>query len=129
MAQYDQIMLFYNQLLNMADEIHDLIQKNMFDEILDKLNYHDKVFIQLKLAKKCTTLTEEEQKEIDAIEEELRQKEKHNIELLQHNMRKVKKELDGLNFKSKVKKAYGQISENETKSSILDIDDSYRPEK
>ena len=126
MSQYDQIMLFYNQLLNMADEINELIEKDMFDEIINKLSLHDKIFIQIKLAKKCTKLTEAEEKQINLIEDELRKKEKYNIDLLQTNMNKLKKELDGLNFKTKVKKAYGQISENDNQSSILDIDDSYR---
>ena len=103
MSQYDQIMLFYNQLLNMADEINELIEKDMFDEIINKLSLHDKIFIQIKLAKKCTKLTEAEEKQINLIEDELRKKEKYNIDLLQTNMNKLKKELDGLNFKTKVK--------------------------
>ncbi len=126
MSQFTQIMLFYDQLNNMADEIHDLINREMFDDILSKLTLHDKVVLQIKLTKKCTQFTEEEQQEIDKIEEQLRVKEKENIELLQANMAIVKKELNSLKLKSKLHKAYGQIPENQHQGSIIDIDDTYR---
>lgn len=126
MSQFTQIMLFYDQLNNMADEIHDLINREMFDDILSKLTLHDKVVLQIKLTKKCTKFTEEEQQEIDKIEEQLRVKEKENIELLQANMAVVKKELNSLKLKSKLHKAYGQIPENQHQGSIIDIDDTYR---
>ena len=126
MSQFTQIMLFYDQLNNMADEIHDLINREMFDEILSKLSLHDKVVLQIRLTKKCTKFTEEEQQEIDKIEEQLRVKEKGNIELLQANMMVVKKELNSLKLKSKLHKAYGQIPENQNQGSIIDIDDTYR---
>lgn len=127
MAQYDQIILFYNQLINMADEIHELINKELYDLIMDKLSYHDKIFIQIKMAKKCVQLTDEEQQEIDNLEDILRQKEKENIELMQTSMAIVKNELNKLKLKTKVKKAYGQIKHSQEQGSIIDIDDSYRP--
>ena len=37
MAQYDQLLLFYDRLLTIADEIEDMIQKELFDDILDKI--------------------------------------------------------------------------------------------
>ncbi len=126
MSQYTQLMLFYDQLNNMADEIHDLINREMFDEILSKLTLHDKVILQIKLTKKCTKFSEKEQEEIAKIEEQLRIKEKDNIELLRANMTAVKKELNSLKLKSKLHKAYGQIPENQHQGSIIDIDDSYR---
>ncbi len=128
MAQFDQIVLFYNQLINMADEVHELINKELYDLVMDKLSYHDRVFIQIKMAKKCAKLTEEEQKEIDKLEDILREKEKENIELMQVNMAIVKKELNKIKIKDKVKKAYGQVSPQEGQGSIIDVDDSYRPE-
>ena len=63
MAQYDQLLLFYDRLLTIADEIEDMIQKELFDDILDKIQIHDKIFVQIRLAKKCTVLTEEQQAE------------------------------------------------------------------
>lgn len=127
MAQYDQLIIFYNQLLNMADEIHELVNKEMYDLILDKLSYHDKLLIQVKLAKKCAQLTDKEQEEINRLEDELREKEKENIELLKTSMTAVKLELDRIKLKSKVKKAYGQIYQHQEQGSIIDVDDSYRP--
>ncbi len=127
MAQFDQIVLFYNQLINMADEVHELINKELYDLIMDKLSYHDKLFIQIKMAKKCSQLTDEEQQEIDKLEDILRQKEKENIELMQTNMAIVKNELNKLKMKTKIKKAYGQIKHNDEQGSIIDIDDTYRP--
>ena len=61
MSQYDQLLLFYDRLLTIADEIEDMIKKELFDDILDKIQIHDKIFVQIKLAKKCSDLTEEQQ--------------------------------------------------------------------
>lgn len=128
MAQYDQLLLFYNQLLNMADDINRLIEKELFDEILDRVQIHDRLVVQIRLAKKCTQLTESEENELKKLEEELKIKEKKNIELLQSNMSAVKAELDRLNMQNKLKKAYTQDTQTQEQGSIIDIADSYRPE-
>lgn len=126
MAQYDQLLLFYDRLLTIADEIEDMIQKELFDDILDKIQIHDKIFVQIKLAKKCSDLTEEQQAKIEQIEEELKEKEKKNIETLQTNMVEVKQELDKLKLKDKLKQAYSQDTTHQEQGSIIDVDDSYR---
>lgn len=126
MAQYDQLLLFYNQLLTMADQIESMIEKELFDDILDKMQLHDRIFIQIKLAKKCAELTPEQQNEIDRMEEELREKEKKNIKLMQTNMAEVKQELDKLKLKNKLTKAYTQDTTQREQGSIIDIEDTYR---
>ncbi len=126
MAQYDQLLLFYDRLLTIADEIEDMIQKELFDDILDKIQIHDKIFVQIRLAKKCTVLTEEQQAEINRIEEELKEKEKKNIEVLQSNMVVVKQELDKLKLQNKLKQAYSQDTTHQEQGSIIDVDDTYR---
>lgn len=126
MAQYDQLLLFYDRLLTIADEIEDMIQKELFDDILDKIQIHDKIFVQIRLAKKCTVLTEEQQAEINSIEEELKEKEKKNIEVLQSNMVVVKQELDKLKLQNKLKQAYSQDTTHQEQGSIIDVDDTYR---
>lgn len=126
MAQYDQLLLFYDRLLTIADEIEDMIQKELFDDILDKIQIHDKIFVQIRLAKKCTVLTEEQQAEINRIEEELKEKEKKNIEVLQSNMVVVKQELDKLKLQNKLKQAYSQDTTYQEQGSIIDVDDTYR---
>lgn len=126
MAQYDQLLLFYDRLLTIADEIEDMIQKELFDDILDKIQIHDKIFVQIRLAKKCTVLTEEQQAEINRIEEELKEKEKKNIEVLQSNMVVVKQELDKLKLQNTLKQAYSQDTTHQEQGSIIDVDDTYR---
>ena len=126
MAQYDQLLLFYDRLLTIADEIEDMIQKELFDDILDKIQIHDKIFVQIRLAKKCTVLTEEQQAEINRIEEELKEKEEKNIEVLQSNMVVVKQELDKLKLQNKLKQAYSQDTTHQEQGSIIDVDDTYR---
>lgn len=126
MAQYDQLLLFYDRLLTIADEIEDMIQKELFDDILDKIQIHDKIFVQIRLAKKCTVLTEEQQAEINRIEEKLKEKEKKNIEVLQSNMVEVKQELDKLKLQNKLKQAYSQDTTHQEQGSIIDVDDTYR---
>lgn len=125
MAQFDQIVLFYNQLINIADEVEELIEKELFDDIITKLEIHDNVITQLRLAKKCVQLSFKEQNEVDQLEKILKEKEKKNMEQLQANMLEAKKELNKINTQTKIKSAYGQINENQ--GSIIDVDDSYRP--
>lgn len=126
MSQYDQLLLFYDRLLTIADEIEDMIKKELFDDILDKIQIHDKIFVQIKLAKKCSNLTEEQQTKIEQIEEELKEKEKKNIEVLQSNMIEVKQELDKLKLQNKLKQAYSQDTTHQEQGSIIDVDDTYR---
>ena len=126
MSQYDQLLLFYDRLLTIADEIEDMIKKELFDDILDKIQIHDKIFVQIKLAKKCSDLTEEQQTKIEQIEEELKEKENKNIETLQTNMVEVKQELDKLKLKDKLKQAYSQDTTHQEQGSIIDVDDTYR---
>lgn len=126
MSQYDQLLLFYDRLLTIADEIEDMIKKELFDDILDKIQIHDKILVQIKLAKKCSDLTEEQQTKIEQIEEELKEKEKKNIETLQTNMVEVKQELDKLKLKDKLKQAYSQDTTHQEQGSIIDVDDNYR---
>ncbi|MGN1154079.1 MAG: hypothetical protein ACI4S3_08615, partial [Candidatus Gastranaerophilaceae bacterium] len=54
---------------------------------------------------------------------------KNNIELLQTNMDSVKSELNKLNMQNKIRKAYSQKSFEQEQGSIIDIADSYRPDK
>jgi len=126
MSQYSQLLLLYDQLLTMADEVKDLIEREYFDDILNKVSTRDRVSLQIKLAKKCTKLSDSEQSKIDKMEKELLKKEKANIELMQVNMAKVKTELDKLNLRNKLRQAYGKNIGQQ--GSIIDIDDSYRPE-
>lgn len=126
MSQYDQLLLFYDRLLTIANEIEDMIKKELFDDILDKIQIHDKIFVQIKLAKKCSDLTEEQQTKIEQIEEELKEKEKKNIEVLQSNMVEVKQELDKLKLQNKLKQAYSQDTTHQEQGSIIDVDDTYR---
>ena len=126
MSQYDQLLLFYDRLLTIADEIEDMIKKELFDDILDKIQIHDKIFVQIKLAKKCSDLTEEQQTKIEQIEEKLKEKEKKNIEVLQSNMIEVKQELDKLKLQNKLKQAYSQDTTHQEQGSIIDVDDTYR---
>lgn len=126
MSQYDQLLLFYDRLLTIADEIEEMLKKELFDDILDKIQLHDKIFTQIRLAKKCTNLTEAEQAEIEKLEETLKEKEKTNIETLKINMQEVKQELNNLKRKEKIKQAYSQDTTHQEQGSIIDIDDSYR---
>src|SRR5574344_716819 len=117
MSQYDQLVLFYDQLLTMADEVNDLINRELFDDVLSKMQTRDRVFIQIKLAKKCANLSVAEDSQVNTMEAELKRKEKANIELLQNNMAKVKSELDKLKLKNKLKQAYDH--ERNTQGSII----------
>ena len=87
----------------------------------------ERVFIQIKLAKKCANLSVSEESQVNSMESEVKRKEKANIELLQGNMAKVKSELDKLKLKNKLTQAYSQ--ERNTQGSIIDVDDSYQPEE
>lgn len=126
MSQYNQILLFYNQLLNMADEISGMIEKELFDDILTKIQSHERIATQIRLIKRCTEFSTEEQEEIKRLELLIKEKEKNNIECLQKNMNDVKKELDNLKIKNKIVNAYTQDTSQREQGSIIDIEDTYR---
>lgn len=126
MSQYNQILLFYNQLLYMADEVKGMIEKELFDDIITKMEYHEKIVTQIRLIKRCTEFTEEEQAEINKFEAGIKEKEKENIEFIQNNIIDVKKELDRMKIKDKLSNAYTQDTTQREQGSIIDIEDTYR---
>lgn len=129
MAQFDQLLLFYNQLINLSDEITNLIEKELYDDIMTKMSIHDRIILQIKLIKKCTKFSENEINKIKEYENIIKDKEKSNIEFLNQNMNNVKQELDKLNIQTKIKRIYNQQSINIEQGSIIDIEDSYKQQK
>ena len=127
MSQFDQVMMFYNQLNNMADEVKKLIEKELYDYILDKTEHHERVHSQIRLIHRCIKFTEDEQAQIEELRSIVQQKEKENIEELRRQMNLVKLELNKTNLQNRIQKAYDQMNAG-NKSTIIDVDDSYRGE-
>lgn len=89
MTQFSQIELIYNQYLNLANEIADLIADEEYDATSAKLEHHDKLIKQLALAKITVKLTETEKLTMQAMETTIQEK----TETILANLKKLRVEL------------------------------------
>ena len=126
MSQFEQLVMFYNQLLFLADEVKGLAVKKMYDEIIDKLPHHNRLNIQVKMLKKTLVLSQDELLQVTTLENAIKSKETENLNLIIADRNIVKSELDRLNKKSKIVKAYSQETLYQEQGSIIDVDDSYQ---
>lgn len=120
MTQYANLELLYNQFFNLAEEIKQMIEKEEYNDAIIKLSYKEKLMKKLSVTKKTVTFTAEETAKLHQIEQKLQEKELENLNYLS----KLRSEMGQIlkNTKSKVKmnSAYGAFSK-ETSGVHVDI--------
>ncbi|MBE7711216.1 MAG: hypothetical protein E7Z92_03645 [Cyanobacteria bacterium SIG31] len=104
--QFEQLMLQYNQLKNGAEEIKRMIEIEDFDSAMTMLKSRESLFLSCKCMRKYLELTEEQEKELNVLLEELKSLELSNIELLQSGMKQVQMELKRSQQAEKIQQAY-----------------------
>ena len=104
--QFEQLMLQYNQLKNGAEEIKRMIEIEDFDSAMTMLKSRESLFLSCKCMRKYLELTEEQEKELNVLLEELKSLEMGNIELLQTGMKQVQMELKRSQQAEKIQQAY-----------------------
>ena len=106
--QFEQLMFQYNNLKNGSIEIKKLIENEMFDDAIALIKNRDAVFLNCKCMRRYLELTEEQEKELNSILDELRISEKNNIKLLEEGMNEIQMELNKNRQSEKIAQKYAQ---------------------
>lgn len=116
--QFEQLMLQYTQLKNGSEEIARMIDNEDFDSAITMIKNREQLFLSCKCMLKYLELTPVEQKELDAILDEIRTLEMQNIKKLEKGMQELQLELKKSQKSQKIQNAY-DISEQS--GSIVNI--------
>lgn len=120
MTQFQNLELLYNQLLNLADEIKMMVDKEQYDEAVEKMQYKDKLIKKLINTKKTVVFSPEDQEKLELIEKKLQEKEQNNIELANKIFKEMGENLNKTKSKVKISSAYSV--QNETaRGMFIDI--------
>jgi hypothetical protein len=119
-SQFEQLKLFYNQLLNIAIQEENCVSLGDYDELADLLKRKNKIVEDAVIIKKMNTFSPEEKNELLDLEQKFTKKEEENIK----KFTEIKNEL-GLKLRQtgkdlKVKSAYAK-AKKEKQGSILDF--------
>lgn len=117
--QFEQLMLQYEQLKNGSQDIMQLIDEEDFDGAITMIKARESVFLNCKCMRKYLELSPEQEKQANAILDEIRTLEAQNIETLKERMQAVKGELLKTQKSEKIKKAYGY--DESQKGSIVNL--------
>ena len=119
--QFQQLMMQYEQLKNGSNDIMQLIDEEDFDGAITMIKSRESIFLNCKCMRKYLELSPEQEKQANAILDEIRELESRNIETLKERMQSVKDELMKTQKSEKIQKAYG--FDESQKGSILNIQD------
>ena len=117
--QFEQLMLQYNQLKNGSEEIRRMIENEDYDSAITMIKSRESVFLNCKCMRKYLELTPVQEKELNALLDELRELELSNIKYLEEGMERIQTELKKTHKTQKIKKAYD--FDEDYKGSILNI--------
>lgn len=117
--QFEQLMLQYEQLKNGSKDIMQLIDEEDFDGAITMIKARESVFLNCKCMRKYLELSPEQEKQANAILDEIRTLEAQNIETLKERMQAVKDELLKTQKSEKIQKAYGY--DESQKGSIVNL--------
>ena len=110
--QYEQLMMQYQQLKNGAEDIAKMIDSENFDSAITMLNSREKLFLNCKCIRKYLELTPVQQKEADALLDEIRDLEMINIRKLEKGMAKIQAELAKTQKAEKIQQVYGDNADS-----------------
>ncbi len=122
--QFDQLMLYYNQLKEMALQIAVMLEKESYNEALTMLNNRKRVVREMGLIERYLQLTSKQKKIVDNIKKEIRDIEAKNIQKLQTDMEDVKYELDIVSAKVKFRNKYNPYEAEQATGNVINIKDN-----
>ncbi len=117
--QFEQLMLQYTQLKNGSEDISRMIDIEDFDSAITMLKNREQTFLSCKCIQKYLELTPVQEKELNALLDEIRDIEIKNMKKLEEGMEKIKIELRKTQKSQKIQKTY-EIASDIT-GSILNI--------
>lgn len=115
--QFEQLIMQYNQLLNGAYDIRKMIENEDLDSAITMLKAREELFLSCKCMRKFLDLSVEEEQELNALLDKLRELELENIKLLSTGMDEVRMQLKKAQQNEKILHAY-DFDENQ-KGSII----------
>ena len=115
--QFQQLMMQYTQLKAGSEDIRRMIDSENFDEALTMLKTREEMFLNCKCMRRYLELTPVQEKELNALLDEIRTLELENIKILERGMQEVKLELQKTQKNEKIQQAY-DFDENQ-KGSII----------
>lgn len=117
--QYEQLIMQYNQLKNGAEDISAMLDNEDYDSAITMLKAREPLFASCKNIRRYLEMTPLQQKEADALAEEIRELELKNIKKLEKSMDDVKSELIKAQKNQKIQQAYD--SDIDLMGSIVNI--------
>ena len=119
--QFQQLLMQYEQLVNGAEDISNMIDNENYDSAITMLKSREQVFINCRNIRRYLELTDIQQKQIDQITDKLKDLEFKNIKKLEKNMESVQLELAKTQKSQKLKNAYNISSDSF--GSMVNIED------
>jgi len=119
MTQIETIELLANHLLNLSNEIKTMINNEDYEGVQNQLEYKETLFNKFVVAKRTTSLSDEESKKIKILEDKIMKQEHANIKLLQELRNSGESELKSTKDKIKINSAY-EIKEEEAQGQYFD---------
>lgn len=117
--QYEQLIMQYTQIKNGAEDISRMIDNEDFDNAITMIKGREQLFLSCKCIRKYLELTPVQQKELDALVDEIRGLELINIKKLEAGKDRVQMELKKSQQSQKIQKAYD--FDVDSKGSIVNL--------
>ena len=122
--QFNQLMLYYTQLRNMAQELKTMLENEAYNDAITMLNNRERVVRELKLILNYISLSPAQQEIVDEIKEEIRVLETANIQKLQKDMEDVKYELEVVSSKVRFRHKYNPYELESKSGNVIDTKDN-----
>ena len=122
--QFEQLMLYYNQLKEMAVQISVMLEKESYNDALTMLNNRKRVVREMGLIERYLELKKKKKKVVEDIKKEIMEIEAKNIQKLQTDMEDVKYELDIVSAKVKFRNKYNPYEAEQATGNVINIKDN-----
>ena len=91
--QFEQLMMQNRQLKNGSEDVRRMIYNEDFDNAITMIKSREPIFLNCKCMRKYLELTPVQEKELNAILDEIRVLELENIKILETGMADIQREL------------------------------------
>ncbi len=122
--QFQQLMMYYNQLKEMAIQISRMLEKELYNDALTMLNHRKRVVTELGLILRYLKMTTKQKQIVEKIKKEILEIEGQNIQKLQKDMEDVKYELDIVSSKVKFRNKYNPYEAEQASGNVIDTRDN-----
>lgn len=123
-SQFEQMLLYYNQLKNMALEIQGMLERESYNEAITMSNHRERVYRELSLMLNYIILTPEQQDQIDVLKKEIQELDEANLKKLLKDMEDVKYELDVVTSKVRFRHKYNPYESEGATGNVVDTRDN-----